>query len=99
MKAGVVLAVNVGVNFKSKLDTLLNFKSQGLSGASLPTIIQSIEAELQNQKKHVATISVSALQNGGTQKVYKISLLTHKQVVLCFIAQNQFKTVNQLSIV
>lgn len=65
LKAGVVLAVNVGVNFKSKLDTLKFQESGSFTGASLPTIIQSIEAELQNQKS-VATISVSALQNGGT---------------------------------
>lgn len=65
LNAGVVLAVNVGVNFKSKLDTFKFQESAALSGASLPTILQSIEAELQNQKS-VATISVSALQNGGT---------------------------------
>ena len=65
LKAGVVLAVNVGVNFKSKLDTYKFQESASLSGASLPTILQSIEAELQNQGS-TATISVSALQNGGT---------------------------------
>jgi hypothetical protein len=65
LKAGVVLAVNVGVNFKSKLDTLKFQETGSLSGASLPTIIQSIEANLENQGS-TATISVSALQNGGT---------------------------------
>ena len=65
LNAGVVLAVNVGVNFKSKLDTYNFQESASLSGASLPTILQSIEAELKNQGS-TATISVSALQNGGT---------------------------------
>lgn len=65
LNAGVVLAVNVGVNFKSKYDTYKFKESASFSGASLPTVLQSIEAELKNQKS-TATISVSALQNGGT---------------------------------
>ncbi len=65
LNAGVVLAVNVGVNFKSKLDTYKFQESASLSGASLPTVLQSIEAELKNTKS-TATISISALQNGGT---------------------------------
>ena len=65
LNAGVVLAVNVGVNFKSKLDTYKFQESASLSGASLPTVLQSIQAELNNTGS-TATISVSALQNGGT---------------------------------
>lgn len=65
LNAGVVLAVNVGVNFKSKYDTYNFQESASLSKASLPLILQSIKAELK-KKKIIATISVSALQNGGT---------------------------------
>jgi hypothetical protein len=51
--------------FTSCGDSFVNSLKAGVVLASLPTIIQSIEANLENHGS-TATISVSALQNGGT---------------------------------
>lgn len=64
LDAGVVLAVNVSVSFKTKQDAY-EFKADAdLSGVALPTILPTIEAKI-NKSSNSATISVAALQNGG----------------------------------